>query len=140
MDNVLYRSDETDVYVDEDEWVFVFVLRGPINRASFIVPYQYCAAAFKEAEGKIRGIIGDFSGVTRFEDGALRAVYSQSLSVEVLAGPIIPPLAMIIANEVHAAFVRMASRANRTSDHTKIVYSLQEAYAFIAQYNREKDI
>jgi hypothetical protein len=88
---------------------------------------------------KYRAVITDFSKVTKFPNANTTVTRNQSRRINDEIDLSGFPIALLVDTIMQESFVWMIAKGNGTTHRSKIVRSLEDAFAFIDEYHAKQD-
>lgn len=137
---LLHASDNIDGYWYPTVRVLLVIYKGELLPESTFTAYKIGGEIMaKYGVHQLRGIIGDFSRVTHFPNANLTVVHNQSKRLNQSQDLSHIAVALLVSTLMQERFVWMTAKTNGTTYRSKIVRSMEEAFAYIDDYRKTFD-
>ncbi len=136
-----HTSDSVEAYWYPATSVLLVIYKGTLLPEATTTAYKIGMDVIaKYGAERLRGIIGDFTGVTYFPNANLSVANSQSKRVNKSENLSHVAVALLVSTLMQERFVWLTAQINGTDYRSKIVYSMEQAFAFIDDYRKSYDV
>lgn len=137
---LLHTSDNIDAYWYPTARVLLIIYKGELVPESTFTAYKLGGEIMaKYGVQQLRGVIGDFSRVTRFPNANLTVAHHQSKRLNQSQDLSHVAVALLVSTLMQEKFVWMTAKTNGTDYRSKIVRSMKDAFDYIDTYRKSFD-
>lgn len=137
------RLDDKQIsaYYNPETGVLHVVYRGILSPDVSAQFYGWLSAAMAQHPEEVlraRGSIYDFREVTQFDNANLFTAFRQSKNLNQQADLANHPVALVVANNFQAEFVRLTMQITPGHDRKRVVATPEEGLAFIEDFHAKQ--
>jgi hypothetical protein len=139
------RLEEKQVtaYYDPETHILHVAYRNILSPEVSTQFYGWLLAGIMQFPNEIsqaRGSVYDFRAVTQFDNASLSSTQRDSKIINQQADFSKHPVALLIANPIQEEYVRLTIAITPGSNRKRVVYSPEEALAFIEIFHRNRSV
>lgn len=142
MSEFTLKTDEIDAHYDTEEKLLIVAYTGILSADVTSQFYSWLVSTMKENPtlvGEARGSIYDFRGVTDFQSSNITTTRKQSTTVNQSVDIRDHPVALVVETILQERMIASTMRLTQQTDRKKIVYSIEDAKAFIEAWHKDND-
>lgn len=134
------KTEQAHAYFDEEARIVYVEYQGQLSGDVTVAVYEWLDALFHEIDLQtIHGEIFDFRQVTEFDQSNLKAARKTSSRMNMKVDTSGIPVALLVSDFYHQEILQSAMRISPEHVRKKIVWSEEEALAFINEWKNSRE-